>query len=167
MSAAFAKVAGVQGEGNQMAEVNLFRNEIEQILLAHPRTRYAKVLDGMRRNLTDAQMVEAASAASEPVNIDRIAEVRRIVSLTLDDKRATASEAEMQAGLYRELLNYPRSPELRQHVNTRLTQLQAIDPNIKLTPLGDVRLGANDARRPEKPEVRCPECFMVHAGECL
>lgn len=149
-----------------MADHNPIRAEIEQILLANPRTRYAKVLGGMKQNLSDAEMVEAAATVGEPVNLDRIAEVRRIVRMTLDDERATRSEADMQAGLYRELLNYPRSPALRQHVSTRLAQLQAMDPNIKLTPLGDVRLGANDARRPEKQETPCPDCFLVHAGEC-
>jgi hypothetical protein len=95
----------------------------------------------MKRNLTDAEMVAEAAAAGEAVNLDRVAEVRRIVRLTLDDERATRSEAEMRAGLYRELLNYPRSEELSQRVATRLTQLQQLDPTVKLTPLGDVRLG--------------------------
>src|SRR4051794_14713550 len=150
-----------------MSDLNPFREEIEQILLAHPRTRCAKVLVGMKQNLTDAEIAAAAAAAGQPVKLDRITEVRRNVQLTLDDKLATPSEAEMQAGLYRELLNYPRSPELRQHVNTRLTQLQQLDPSIKLTPLGNVHLGANDATRPDKPESRCAKCFMIHNGECL
>ena len=55
----------------------------------------------MKRNLTDAEMVAEAAAAGEAVNLDRVAEVRRIVRLTLDDERATRSEAEMRAGLYR------------------------------------------------------------------
>jgi hypothetical protein len=150
-----------------MTEMNPIRAEIERLLLAHPRTRYAKVLEGMTQNLTDAQMATAAVAAGEPVTVERITDVRRIVRQTLDDQLATPSEAEMQAGLYRELLNYPRSPELRQHVDTRLTQLQALDPTVKLTPLGDVRLGANDAKRPVRSEVTCPDCFQIHAGECF
>ena len=150
-----------------MTGTDHFRAEIEQILLAHPRTRYARVLEGMKQNLTDVQMAAAAVAAGEPVTVDRIVEVRRIVQQTLDDQLATPSEAEMQAGLYRELLNYRRSPELRQHVTTRLAQLRALDPSVKTTPLGDVRLGANDLRRPEKPEITCPDCYTVHNGECL
>ena len=62
-----------------MSFQNPFRAEIEQILLDHPRTRYAKVLSGMKQKLTDAEMVAAAAAAGEPVNQGRIAEVRRIV----------------------------------------------------------------------------------------
>lgn len=150
-----------------MTDTHSIRAEIEQILLAHLRTRYAKVLQGMKQSLTDAEMAAAAVTAGEPVTVERITEVRRIVQQTLEDQLATPSEAEMQAGLYRELLNYPRSPELRQHVMTRLTQLQALDPTVKLTPLGDVRLGANDAKRPEKPETACPDCFQIHAGECF
>ncbi|WP_231997175.1 hypothetical protein [Mycobacterium sp. 1245111.1] len=116
--------------------------------------------------MTDAQMVSEAAAANQPVNLDRIAEIRRIVRQTLDDELATKSEAEMQAGPYRELLNYERSPGLAQRVTTRLKQLQQLDPIVKLTPLGDVRLGANDASRPEMPEQVCPDCFLMHNGDC-
>jgi hypothetical protein len=144
-----------------------FREEIEQILLKYPRTRYAKVLIDMKQNLIDTEIAAAAAAAGEPVQPDRITEVRRNVQLTLDDRLATPSEAEMQAGLYRELLNYPRSPELSQHIKTRLTKLQQLDPSVKLTPLGDVRLGASDVTPPQKPEPRFDKCFMVHNGECL
>jgi hypothetical protein len=62
-----------------------------------------------------------------------IAAVRRIVLLSLNDELVTApSEAEEQANVYRELLNYSRSPELDQHITTRLTLLQAIGPNVRL-----------------------------------
>lgn len=150
-----------------MTGPNPFRSEMEQILIDHPRTRYAKVLLGMRRGLTDLEMSEEAHATGEPCRPDNITAVRRTVRLTLDDELVSApSDAEGQAGLYREFLNYRRSPELHQHIMTRLTQLQQIGPNVRLTPLGDVRLGANDASRPEKPETICPDCFLVHAGEC-
>jgi hypothetical protein len=151
-----------------VTDSNPFRAEIEQILADHPRTRFAKVLLGMKRGLTDVEMAQEADAAGESIRADSIAAVRRIVSLTLSDELVTApSEAEEQANLYRELLHYRRSPELRQHVTTRLTQLRALGPNVRLTPLGDVRLGAKDASRREKPEQPCPNCFLVHNGECL
>ncbi|WP_231976843.1 hypothetical protein [Mycobacterium sp. E740] len=121
----------------------------------------------MNQNLTDAEMAAAAATDGEPINVDRVAEVRRILRLTLNGEIATPSEAEMQAGIYRELLNYRRSPELRQHVMTRLSQLQQLDPSVKSTPLGDVRLGRNNSPRPEKPESRCKKCNMVHNGECF
>lgn len=143
------------------------RAEIQQILIDHPRTRYAKVLLGMLRGLTDAEMAKEAAEAGEPISADSIAMVRRLVRLSLDDKLVPApSDAEGQAGLYRELLNYRRSPELTQHIKTKLAKLRELDPKILLTPLGNVHLGANDPSKPEKPEKVCPYCFLVHAGEC-
>ncbi|MFN8228351.1 MAG: hypothetical protein U0R18_16725 [Mycobacterium sp.] len=148
--------------------VDPYRAEIEQILIGHPRTRYAKVLDGMNRGLTDAEMSVEADAANQPCSAESIAAVRKIVNTTLDGQLVSApSDADGQSGLYRELLNYPRSPGLDQHIRTRLVQLQELDPAVKLTPLGDVRLGRNDSPRTETEQPMCPQCFMVHAGECL
>jgi hypothetical protein len=150
-----------------VTDSNPFQAEIEQILSDHPRTRFAKVLLGMKRGLNDVEMAQEAEAAGQSIRADSIAAVRRIVSLTLNDELVTApSEAEEQANLYRELLNYRRSPELSQHVTTRLTDLRAFGPNVRMTPLGDVRLGANDASTPEKRQQPCPNCFLVHNGEC-
>ena len=90
-----------------MSHQNPFRGEIEQILLSHPRTRAAKVLAGMKRDLTNAEMSEEASAAGQPCSADSIAYVRKTVRITLDDGLVSApSDAEWQANLYRELLNY-------------------------------------------------------------
>lgn len=151
-----------------MTDTNPIRAEIEQILAGHPRTRFAKVMLGMNRGLTDEEMAKEAQAAGESIRADSIAAVRRIVRLTLSDELVTApSEAEEQANFYRELLNYRRSPELAQHITTRLTQLRALGPNVRFTPLGDVRLGANDASQREKLEPPCPECNQIHRGECL
>lgn len=150
-----------------MSQQNPFRTEIEQILLSHPRTRAAKVLAGMKRNLTNAEMSQEASAAGQPCSADSIAYVRKTVHITLDDGLVSApSDAEWQANLYRELLNYHCSPDLRQHIMARLTRLQQMDSNVKMTPLEDVYLGAKGVRRPEKSETPCPDCWEVHAGEC-
>jgi hypothetical protein len=105
-----------------VTDSNPFRSEIEQILTDHPRTRFAKVLLGMNRGLIDADMAQEAHADGESIRADSIAAVRRIVLLSLNDELVTApSEAEEQANVYRELLNYSRSPELNQHITTRLT----------------------------------------------
>lgn len=144
------------------------RSEIEQILLAHQRTRNAKVLSGMKRGLTDNEMSAEFDAAGQPCNAESVANVRRIVRLTLDDKLVPApSDAEDQAGLYRELLNHKRSQNLDQHIKTRLSQLQKLDPKVKLTPLAEGYLGPKNAQQTDKPEQRCPDCFLVHVGECL
>lgn len=150
-----------------MSDPNPIRMEIEQILLSHPRTRFAKVLRGMKDGLDDHTMSQKAHAEGQPIRADSIAAVRRIVSLTLNDELVTApSEAEEQSNVYRELLNYPRSPELQQHIVTRLTQLRAIGPNVRMTPLGESRLGANDQPRAARQQPKCANCNMEHAGEC-
>jgi hypothetical protein len=96
------------------------------------------------------------------VGLERIAYVRETVRMTLDGQLADrTARAQSQAALYRELLNYPLTPELRQHVTTRLTQLQQIDPSISLKPLGDIRLGANKRRSATTPEPPCKKCNLT------
>ena len=53
-----------------------FRAEIEEILVNHSSTRFAKVLKGMNRGLTDAEMATEAQAAGEPILADSIAAPR-------------------------------------------------------------------------------------------
>lgn len=117
----------------------------------------------MLRGLSDAEMAKEAAEAGEPISADSIANVRRLVRLSMDDKLVPApSDAEGQAGLYRELLNYRRSPELTQHIKTKLAKLQELDPKILLTPLGHVHLGANDPR-----SQRSRKKFVLTAIWCM
>jgi len=154
--------------GDRRARVTTIRAEIEQILIDHPRTRYAKVLIGMRSGLTDAEMAEEAVKAGEPISAESVMAMRKLVRKCLDDQIVSApSDADGQAGFYRELLNYSRSPELTQHIHTKLAKLRELNPKILLTPLGHVHLGANDPSKQDKPEKVCPNCFMAHAGDCL
>jgi hypothetical protein len=151
-----------------VTDSNPIRSEIEQILSDHPRTRFAKVLLGMRRDLSDDEMAQEAVAAGEPIRADGIAAVRRIVRLSLSDELVTApSEAEEQANFFRELLNHRCSPGLRQYIRTRLTELQTVGPNVRMTPLGEGHLGANAASQREKLGPLCIECNQYHPGECL
>lgn len=151
-----------------MAAPTPFRAEIEDILANHSHTRVGKVAAGMKRGLTDNEMALEAVAAGEPIRAASIAAVRRIVRLTLCDELVTApSDAEYQANAFRELLNHPCSPGLRQHITTRLTQLRALGPDVKMTPLGAGYLGANAASQPKKPEPLCPECNQFHRSECF
>jgi hypothetical protein len=102
-----------------VSDQNPFRAEIEQILRAHTRTRYAKVFLGMTRGLSDDQMAKESVLAGEPVQPKRIAWIRETVRMTLDDELATGTtRAKNQAGRYQELRNCPMSQELRQHVTT-------------------------------------------------
>ena len=148
-----------------MSDRSPLMTEIEQILLDHPRTRFAKVLRDMKDGLDDDQMSQKAHAEGQPIRADSIAAVRRIVRLTIDDQLVTApSEAEEQANLYPGLLNHPRSPELQQLIPTRLTQLRAIGPNVRMTPLGAGLLDANAQPRATRPETLCGKCFTHHVA---
>jgi hypothetical protein len=155
-------------ERSNVSESTPFRAEIEDILANQSSTRFAKVLVGMTRGLTDAEMAQEAHAAGEPIRADSIAIVRRILRLTLSDELVTApSEAEEQANVLRELLNHRCSPSLRQHITTRLAELWAVGPNVRFTPLGAGRLGANDSSRRAKLAQPCPKCNEIHSGECF
>lgn len=145
------------------------RTEIETIMIDHQRTRFASVLAGMKIGLSDEDMAQQAHAAGEPIRADGVAAVRRIVQLCLDGRFVAApSDAENQSNFYREMLNYRRSPVLDQYIRTCLTKLQAIGPNVRLTPLGGVWLGGGGgATATEKPEPpRCPVCDLNHPGAC-
>ncbi|MEZ0385223.1 hypothetical protein [Mycobacterium sp. pW045] len=143
--------------------------EIEAILLANVgRTRFSLVLEGMRRGLSNEEMSAEADRDGIPCSAESIGMVRRTLTLTLADQLHPApSDAENQSYLYREVLNYDHSPELHQLVMTRLHELQAIDPNVKLTPLGNVHLGAGNCRSAGKLPELCTKCWTHHAGECL
>ncbi len=142
--------------------------EFESILLANVgRTRFSLVLAGMHRGLTNEEMSAEADRDGIPCSAESIGMVRRTLTLTLSDQLHPApSDAENQSYLYREVLNYNHSPELHKHVMTRLSQLQAIDSNVKLTPLGDVNLGGGRHRRPERLPPLCTQCGTHHPGEC-
>jgi hypothetical protein len=140
-----------------MSDQYPFRTEIEQILRKNTRSHFAKRFLGMQKGLTDAEMAEEAVRAGE-----RIAYVRETVRLTLEVNWPTARHGpSRRPRCNRELLNYPMTPELRQQVTTRLTQLQQIDPSISLKPLGDIRLGANKRPRSTTPEPPCKKCHLT------
>jgi hypothetical protein len=145
-----------------MAADNPIRKEIEQILRTHTRSHFAQNFVHTQRGLTVDQIAQEMRVTPE-----RAADVSTAVRITLDDEQVTNKKwANLQAALLRELLNYPMSPGLRQHVATRLAQLQHIDPSISSEPLGNINLGANARPRPPKPEKPCAKCFQYHVGEC-
>jgi hypothetical protein len=101
------------------------------------------------------------------VSVARSTRVRKAVEMVLDDQPVPSkSWASIVAAIYRELLNYELSEELRQHSRTRIAQLQVFDPKIPNTTLGHLTLGANPRPRAEKPQETCSLCFTVHSGEC-
>jgi hypothetical protein len=142
--------------------VNPHRDEIEQMLRAHQRSHFAQTFFMVEAGLSDEQI-----AVERNVSTARSVRVRKAVEMVLDDQLvASKSWASIVAAIYRELLNYSTSEELRQHARTRIAQLQQIDPTIPSGTLGNLTLGANTRPKPEKPQEACPQCRLVHPGEC-
>jgi hypothetical protein len=97
-------------------------SSFEQILRKNTRSHFAKRFVGMQKGLTNVEMAEEAVRAGEGVRVERIAYVRETVRMSLDGQLADrTARAQSQDTLYRELLNYPMTPELRQQVTTRLS----------------------------------------------
>src|SRR5690242_10190205 len=121
----------------------------------------------MHRGVSDEEMSAEADRDGFPCSADSTPWSDATLLLTLSDQLHPApSDAESQSCLYREVLNYDHSPELHKLVMTGLSPLKAIDPNVKLSPLGNVNLGGHDRRADKLPEL-CTECWTHHAGECL
>jgi len=131
-------LAAAHGEWPPSENLASIRQEIERVLVNNPRTRYAKVLIGMRRGRSDATMAkEFFAEEGKRISSESVGEVRRLVALTLEGKLVSArSDAAAQARIYRELLNHqPISPELDEHISAKLAELRKLDPDIPSTPL--------------------------------
>ncbi len=141
---------------------NPYRAEIEKMLLTHTRSHFAQTFVHMAAGLSDEQI-----AAHMNVSPQRSTQVRKAVQKVLVDEPITAKTwAGMVAAVYRELLNYSMSDGLRQHVNTRIAHYQKIDPSISSAALGNLVLGSQIRPKPEKPQAVCPDCKLMHVGDC-
>lgn len=116
--------------------------------------------------------VEQASELRD-VGADQVAACRRAVNRVLDGEfAANVTQASYDAAVFRALLHRrdDMTPDLRQYVDTQLARLKAEWlPDLKPEPLqcpygygAPAKAGAAGRREPEV----CPDCQMVHAGEC-
>lgn len=142
--------------------VNPHRAEIEQMLRAHKRSHFAQTFALMEAGLSDQEI-----SIRMNVSPQRSTRVRKAVDKTLADEPIAAKTwANIVAAIYRELLNYPMSDGLRQHINTRIAQYQTIDPTIPSAALGNLVLGSQTRPRPERPQGVCADCRTEHSGDC-
>lgn len=141
---------------------NPHRGEIEQMLRTHTRSHFAQTFLMAESGLRDEQIADKRN-----VSKTRSIRVRQAVEMILDDQPVPSkSWASILAAIYRELLNYSMSDELRQHARTRIAQLQQIDPTIPGSTLGNLTLGASTRTKTDKPQAACPQCRLVHPEEC-
>ncbi|MGK2879762.1 MAG: hypothetical protein ACSLE6_02840 [Mycobacterium sp.] len=143
------------------------RAEIVEILSASA-IRHAMVFRDVQQGLTAQQM-----AASQHTSVSNVRNLMRSVQhLLVGTLPASASLTLVNATVYRELMTFYPSPELRAYAMDRLRELAANNPAVnqvhtraaaKPRPATKV---ARPNKRAERPEKVCPHCFLVHAGEC-
>ena len=86
----------------------------------------------------------------------------------LDGTMPTTSTVLTNSYGYRELLNYDTSRDLHEYVASWLARLKEKKSEVSFEPLdGDALVSPVASRkRADVVEVVCPQCFMVHPGEC-
>lgn len=161
------------------------RAEIVEILSSSD-IRHALVFRDVQQGLTAEQM--AAGQRTTVANVRNY--MRSIEHLLVGTLPTSATQSVTNAGAYRELLSADPSPELHAYAAERLDELAANNSGAqtrgirsgtsvtatrppspaKAAPAPAKPRTAPRATRTKKPEPRpekvCPNCYLVHAGEC-
>lgn len=145
--------------------------------------RHALVFRDVQQGLTAEQM--ATGQRTSVSNIRNF--MRSIEHLLVGTLPTSAAQSQTNAQGYRELISLDPSPELRAYAESRLQELAANNPAVsqgtrsgtptrirsaeppKATraPRAPAATRAPRAKKPEpRPEKVCPNCYLVHAGEC-
>jgi hypothetical protein len=141
------------------------RDEIVRILRSSD-IRHAIVFRDLEEGLSAEQM--AARQRTSPANARKLmSSVRYLLDGTLP---TSSSMALTNSYVYRELLNFSPSPDLRTYVDTRLRALATRNPSVKVDePLGPVTLYDSSTlgrRSPSKPDDLCPTCRLARPCFC-
>lgn len=158
------------------------RAEIVEILSSSG-IRHALVFRDVQQGLTAEQM--ASTQHTSVVSVRNF--MRSVEHLLVGTLPTSASQSVTNAQAYRELISLDPSLELHAYAESRLQELAANNPAISQgmrsgTPTrvrnaeppkatrAPRAAGATKAPRAKKPEPRpekvCPNCYLVHAGEC-
>ena len=138
------------------------QSEIEGILQTSQK-RHGVVYREMTEGLGHEEM--ATRHGKTPAHMKRfVTSVRHI----LDGTMPSTSLVLTNSYGYRELLNYQPTHDLYEHVAAWLKRLRQVKPEVSFEPLDGHALPevAKDKRRAEVVEKVCPQCYMVHPGEC-
>jgi hypothetical protein len=154
------------------------REEIERLLhTSDPGFSHGEVLRSIEQGLTAEQI--AAKYRKSAADVE--AYMKSLQHLLVGTIPASRSAARTNATVYRELLTRELSPALQSYADERLQRLLMINPDAaKSAPPTRVRSAAGKQAAPRpattKPtrtpipeptrDKMCPECFVVHAGEC-
>lgn len=154
------------------------RDEIEQLL----HTSAAGFSHGeVLRSIEAGSTVDQIAARHATTVSDVEAYMKSLQHLLVGTIPASRAAAATNAAAYREILARDPSPALRSYADERLQRLLAINPDAarqarsapaptrarRSAPKQAPRQATKPAARPEPTRDKmCPECFVVHAGEC-
>lgn len=138
------------------------RGEVESLLFLST-IRHGQAFRGMQSGQTAEQM--AAEWCRTPSYVKT---VMRSVRHILDGELPTGSAMAYENSFgYRELWELGCSPELLAHVKSCLARLKAINPAVKIEPMGPVSFPREiSRRRPAKPHAVCPDCRLATPCDC-
>lgn len=141
------------------------RAEVEQILrTSSPGLTHGEVFRYAEQGLDDAEI-----SARHGTGVSNIRNFRRSLTHLFEGTLPeTKSAARTNSLVYKELLNHALSPGLLTYVQQRLRALMAINPEITMEPLRtrshQYRISRPAPKKKQQPP--CPDCHLVHAGEC-
>jgi hypothetical protein len=150
------------------------RDEIERLLhTGTPGFSHGEVLRSIERGST-AEQIAAKNGRSVS---DVEAYMKSLQHLLVGTIPASRTAAATNAAAYRELLSCELSPELQSYADERLQRLLVINPDAARqarpapaparTRRSTPKPATKPAPRPEPTRDKmCPDCFVVHAGEC-
>ena len=153
------------------------RDEIERLLhTSDPGFSHGEVLRSIEQGLTAEQIAARYRKSGSDVE----AYMKSLQHLLVGTIPASRSAAKTNAVAYRELLARQLSPALHSYAEERLQRLLVINPDAARSAPTRVRTAApkqtaskpatNKPTRTPIPEPTrdkmCPDCLLVHAGEC-
>jgi len=136
--------------------------EIKQ-LLGMSNIRHGMAFRAIQRGLTAEQI-----AAQWGRSISHAQNIVRSVQLLLEGDLPTgAGMAYTNSFAYRELWELGASPALLAYVKARLRELVALNPEVKMAPMGPVFFPDElPVRKPERAATYCSECFLSLPCDC-
>jgi hypothetical protein len=141
------------------------RDEILRIMRSSD-IRHAMVFRDLEQGLTAEQVADRQHTS--PENVRKLMKsVRHLLDGTLP---TSSSMALTNSYVYRELMNFGPSPDLRAYADARLRALATHNPSVKIDePLGPVTLydsGTLARRATSKPDELCPACRLTRPCFC-
>lgn len=133
-------------------------------LLGQSTIRHGQAFRGMGDGRRAEEMAQDWGGRTVPY----VKSVMRSVQHILDGDLPTGSAMAYENSFgYRELWELGPSPALLAYVKVRLSELQAINPDVKMAPMGPVSFPGETARYKRLTKAStCSRCFLQQPCDC-